>query len=111
MKGLVWGGAGAGSLETTEPKSVTVGIRQRGRWDVVGFGRDKEKLEIQVIKDTMVDGGEVLDLKLGGLCSEPLEKCDLVVMEIGVLEDVKVPLTLLCVSWRVVDVAGNGGLT
>ena len=59
----------------------------------------------------MVDGGEVLKFELGGLCSEPLEECDLVVMEIGALEDVKVPLMLLCVSRQVVDVAGNGGLT
>ena len=110
MKGLVRGGAGAGSLETTKPKSVTAGIRRRGRWDVVGFGRDKGKLEIQVVKDPMVDGGEVLELELGGLCSEPFEECDFVVVEIGALEDVEVPLTLLCVSRRVVDMAGNGGL-
>ena len=58
----------------------------------------------------MVDGGEVLELELGGLCSEPLEECDLVVVEIGALEDVEVPLTLLCVSRWVVDMAGNGGL-
>ena len=87
-----------------------VGIRWRGRWDEVGFGGDKGKLEIQVVKDAMVDGGEVLKLKLGGLCSEPLKKCDLVVMEIGALEDVKVPLMLLCMGWPVIDVAGNGGL-
>ena len=111
MKGLVRGGVGAGSLEMTKPKSVTAGIRRRGRWDVVGFGGDKGKLEIQVVKDPMVDSGEVLELELGGLCSEPLEKCDLVVVEIGALEDVKVPLTLLCVSRRVIDVAGNGRLT
>ena len=111
MKGLVWGKAEAGSLEMTELKSVTVGIRRRGRWDVVRFGGDKGELEIQVVKDTMVDGGEVLEFELGGLCSEPLKECDLVVVEIGVLEDVKVPLMLLCVSRWVVDVAGNGGLT
>ncbi|KIM61038.1 hypothetical protein SCLCIDRAFT_26189 [Scleroderma citrinum Foug A] len=46
----------------------------------------------------MVDGGEVLELELGGLRSEPLEECNLVIMEIGALEDVEVPLTLLCVS-------------
>ena len=95
-------------MEMREPKSVTA---QRGQWDVVGFGGDKGELEIQVIKDTMVDGGEVLELELGGLCSEPLKEYDLVVVEIGVLKDVKVPLTLLCVSRRVVDVASNGGLT
>ena len=94
----------------TKPKSVTAGIRRRGRWDVVGFGRDKGKLEIQVVKDPMVDGGEVLELKLGGLCSEPLEECNLVIVEIGALEDVKVPLMLLCMSRRVVDMAGNGRL-
>ena len=59
----------------------------------------------------MVDSGEVLELKLGGLCSEPLKKCDFVVVEIGALADVKVPLTLLCMSQRVVDMAGNGRLT
>ena len=111
MKGLVRGRAGAGSLETTEPKSVTAGIWQRGQWDVVRFGGDKGELEIQVVKDMMVDGGKVLEFELGGLCSEPFKECDLVVVEIGALEDVKVPLTLLCVSQRVVDVAGNGGLT
>ena len=110
MKGLVRGRVGAGSLETTKPKSVTAGIRRRGWWDVVGFGGDNGKLEIQVVKDPMVDGGEVLELELGGLCSEPLEECNLVVVEIGVLGDVEVPLTLLCVSRRVVDMAGNGGL-
>ena len=110
MKGLVQGGAGAGSLETTKLKSVTAGIRRRGRWDVVGFGGDKGELEIQVVKDAMVDGGEVLELELGGLCSEPLEKCDFVIVEIGALKDVKVPLMLLCMSRRVVDMAGNGGL-
>ena len=65
MKGLVRGGTGAGSLETTELKSVTAGIQWRGRWDVVGFGGDKGKLEIQVIKDAMVDCGEVLEFELG----------------------------------------------
>ena len=72
MKGLVRGGAGAGSLETTKLKSVMVGIRRRGRWDVVGFGRDKGKLEIQVVKDTMVDCGEVLKFELGVPGTEPL---------------------------------------
>ena len=111
MKGLIWGGAGAGSLETTELKLVTAGIQRRGQWDVVGFSGDKGELEVQVIKDTMVDGGEVLEFELGGLCSEPLKKCDLIVVEIGALEDVKVPLMLLCMSRQVVDVASNGGLT
>ena len=59
----------------------------------------------------MVDGGEVLELKLGGLCSEPLKKCDLVIVEIGALEDIEDPLMLLCMSRQVIDVASNGGLT
>ena len=46
MKGLVWGGTGAGSLEMTKLKSVMAGIRRRGRWDIVGFGGDKGELEI-----------------------------------------------------------------
>ena len=82
----------------------------RGQWDVVGFRWDKWKLEIQVVKDSMVDGGEVLEFELGGLCSEPLEECNLIIMKIGALEDIKVPLTLLCVSQWVIDVASNGGL-
>ena len=51
--------AGAGSLETTKPKSVTAGVQRRGRWDVIGFGGDEGKLEIQVKKDAMVDGCEL----------------------------------------------------
>ena len=94
----------------TKLKLVTVGIWWRGQWDVIRFGRDEEKLEIQVKKDAMVDGGEVLKFELGSLRSEPLEECNLVIVEIGVLEDVEVPLTLLCVSQRVVDMAGNGRL-
>ena len=111
MKGLVRDRAGAGSLEMTKSKSVMVGIQQRGQWDVIRFGRDEGELEIQVEKDAMVDSGKVLELKLGGLCSEPLKKSDFIVMEIGALEDVKVPLTLLCVSRWVVDMASNGRLT
>ena len=100
-----------GSLETTKPKLVMAGIRWRGWWDVIRFGRDEGKLEIQVRKDAMVDGGEVLEFKLGSLCSEPLEECNLIVVETGALKDVKVPLTLLCVGQWVIDVASNGRLT
>ena len=46
MKGLVWGGAGMGSLEMTKLKSVLAGIRWRGQWDVIGFGRDEWELEV-----------------------------------------------------------------
>ena len=54
---------------------------------------------------------EMLEFELGGLHLEPFEKSDFVVMEIGELEDVKVPLMLLSVSQQVIDVASNGGLT
>ena len=111
MKGLVWGRAGAGSLETTKPKSVMAGIRRRGRWDVVGFGGDKGELEIQVVKDVMVDCGEVLEFELGVPGTEPFKECNFIVGEERSLKDVCDPLTLLCVCRRVIDVTGNGGLT
>ena len=111
MKGLVQGRAGAGSLETTEPKSVTAGIRRRGRWDVVGFSGNKGKLEIQVVKDAVVDCGEVLEFELGVPGTEPFEERNFVVGEERSLKDVCDPLTLLCVRRRVVNVTGNGGLT
>ena len=111
MKGLVWGGARAGSLEMTKPKSVMAGIRWRGQWDVVRFGRDKGKLEIQVIKDVMVDCGEMLKFKLGVPGTEPFKECNFVVGEERLLKDVCDPLMLLCVCQQVIDVTGNGGLT
>ena len=58
----------------------------------------------------MVYYSKVLELELGDLCLEPLKEGNLVVVEIRLLEDVKVPLAFLSVSWRVVDVAGNGRL-
>ena len=97
-------------METREPKSVMAGIRWSGRWDIIGLGWDKWELKIEIEEDAVVYCCEVLEFELGGLCSEPLEECDLVIMEIGALEDVKVPLMLLCVSRRVVDMAGNGRL-
>ncbi|KIM55812.1 hypothetical protein SCLCIDRAFT_30073 [Scleroderma citrinum Foug A] len=81
----------------TKLKSVTVGIRWRGWWDVVGFSRDEGKLEIQVEKDVMVDGCELVKLELCDLGSEPLGKSDFVIVEVGSLEDIEDPLTLLCV--------------
>ena len=111
MKGLIQGRVEVGSLETTELKLVTAGIQQRGQWDVVGFGGDKWELEIQVVKDTMVDCSEVLKFKLGVPGMEPFKEHDFVVREERSLKDVCNPLTLLCVRRRVVDVTGNGGLT
>ena len=110
MKGLVWGGVGAGSMETTKLKLVMAGIWWRGWWDVVGFGRDKWELEVQVVKDAMVDCSEVLEFKLGVLGTEPFREHDLVIVEERSLEDIHDPLTLLCMRWRVVNVTGNGGL-
>ena len=46
MKGLVWGGVGAGPLETTKLKSVMAGIWQREQWDVLRFGWDNREFEI-----------------------------------------------------------------
>ena len=100
-----------GSLETTKPKSVTVGIWRRGRWDVVRFGRDKGKLEIQVVKDAMVDCSEVLKFELGVPGMEPFEERNLVVGKERSLKDVCNPLMLLCVRRRVIDMTGNDGLT
>ena len=87
------------------------GIRWRGQWDVVRFGRDKGKLEIQVIKDVMVDCGEVLKFKLGVPGTEPFKERNFVIGEERSLKDVCDPLMLLCVCRQVIDVTGNGGLT
>ena len=86
------------------------GIWRRGQWDVVGFGGDTGELEIQVIKDAMVDCGEMLKFKLGVPGVEPFEERNFVVGEERSLKDVCDPLTLLCVCRRVIDVTGNGGL-
>ena len=101
---------GTGLLKTREPKSVMAGIRQRGQWDVIGDGRDEQELEVEVKKDTVVDSGELVKFELGGLCLEPFDKSDLVVVKVRSLKDIEVPLALLLVSQWVVDVAGNGGL-
>ena len=111
MKGLVRGGAGAGLLETTKPKLVTAGIRRRGRWDVIGLGRDEGKLEVEIVEDAVVYASESLEFKLEVSCSEPFKESDFVVVQEWPLEDVGDPLTLLCVRRWVIDVAGNGGLS
>ena len=108
---LVGGSTGAGVSETREPKSVTTGIRWRGWWYVVGFSGDKWELEIQVVKDSVMDGGEVLEFELGVSGTKPFEEGDFVVMQERSLKDVGDPLTLLCVRRWVVDVTRNGRLT
>ena len=85
MKGLIGGGTGVGSLEMTKPKPVMAGVRQRGQWDIVRFEGNKQEFEIQVIKDSMVDGHEPVKLELRSLGSEPFDKSDFVIMEIGLL--------------------------
>ena len=97
-------------MEMREPKSVMAGIRRRGRWDVIGDRRDERELEVQVKKDAVVDSGEAVKLELGDLGLEPLGKGDFVVVEVRPLEDIKVPLVLLCMRRWVVNVASNGGL-
>ena len=108
---LVGGSVGAGVSETRELKSVTAGIQQRGQWYVVGFCGDKWELEIQVVKDSVMDGGEVLEFKLGVPGTKPFEESNFVVVQERSLKDIGDPLMLLCVRWWVVDVTGNGGLT
>ena len=105
------GRRGAGLLETTKPKSVTAGIRRRGRWDVIGFGRDEGKLEIEIVEDAVVYTSEPLEFELEVSCSEPFKESDFVIVQERLFEDVGDPLTLLFVRRWVIDVAGNGGLT
>ena len=58
----------------------------------------------------MVDSSEVLKLELGVSGTEPLKESNFIIMQERLLEDVSDPLTLLCMHWRVVNVARNGGL-
>ena len=59
----------------------------------------------------MVNGSEPLKFELEVSCMEPLEEGDFIVVQERSLKDIGDPLTLLCVRWRVIDVAGNGGLS
>ena len=86
-----------------------MGIWWRGRWDIIWFSRDKQELEVQVVKDLVVDSSEVLKFELGILGTESLEESDFVIVQERPLEDVSDPLTL-CVHRWVVNVAGNGRL-
>ena len=86
-------------------------IRRRGRWYIIGDGRDERALEIEIVEDVVVYGCEPLDFKLDVSCTEPFEKSNFVVVQKRVLEDISNSLTLLCIRWWVIDVAGNGRLT
>ena len=59
----------------------------------------------------MVYASESLEFELEVSCTEPFKEGDFVVVQEWPLEDVGDPLTLLCVCWWVIDVAGNGGLS
>ena len=102
---------GAGVAKMREPKSVTVGIRRRGRWDVIRDRGNKGALEVEIIEDAVVYARESLVFELEVLCTEPFKEGDFVVVQEWPLEDVGDPLMLLCVRWWVIDVAGNGGLS
>ena len=102
---------GAGVAKMREPKSVTAGIRQRGRWDVVGDRGDKGALEVEIVEDAVVYASESLEFKLEVSCTEPFKESDFIVVQERLLEDVGDPLMLLCVHRWVIDVAGNGGLS
>ena len=93
-----------------EPKSVTVGIRRRGQWDVIGDRGNKGALEVEVVEDAVVYASESLKFELEVSCPEPFKESDFVVVQERSFEDVGDPLTLLCVRRWVIDVAGNGGL-
>ena len=99
-----------GVAETREPKSVTAGVRQRGRWDVIGDRGNKGALEVEVVEDTVVYASESLEFELEVSRPEPFKESNFVVVQERPLEDVGNPLTLLCVCRWVIDVAGNGGL-
>ena len=94
-----------------ELKSVMAGIRQRRWWDVIGDRRDERELEIEIVEDSVVNSSESLEFELEVSCTEPLKESDFVVVQERLLKNVGDPLALLCVRWRVVNVAGNGRLT
>ena len=87
------------------------GIQQRGRWDVVGDRGNKGALEVEIIEDAVVYASESLKFELEVSCTEPLKESDFIIVQERPLKDVGDPLTLLCMRRRVIDVAGNGGLS
>ena len=99
-----------GVAKTREPKSVTAGIRRRGRWDVVGDRGNKGALEVEIVEDTVVYASELLEFELEVSCTEPFKESDFVIVQERPLENIGDPLALLCMRQRVVNVTGNGGL-
>ena len=87
-----------------------MGVQWRGWCNVVRDRRDEQELGVEIIEDAVVYGSEVLELELGIPCTKPFEESNLVVVEERSLKDVSDPLTLLCMRWWVVDMAGNDGL-
>ena len=87
------------------------GIWWRGQWDVIRDRSDERELEIEVVEDLVVNGSEPLKFELEVSCMEPLEEGDFIVVQERSLKDIGDPLMLLCVRWRVIDVARNGGLS
>ena len=94
-----------------ELKSVTAGIWQRGRWDVIRDRGNKGALEVEIVEDVVVYASESLEFELEVSCPEPFKESDFIIVQERSLEDVGDPLTLLCVCRWVIDVAGNGGLS
>ena len=87
------------------------GNTARGLWDIVGDRSNKGALEVEIVEDVVVYASESLEFELDVLCMEPLEESDFIVMQERPLKNVGDPLALLCMHWRVIDVAGNGGLS
>ena len=87
------------------------GIRQRGRWDVVSDRGNKGALEVEIVEDAVVYASESLKFELEVSCTKPLEESNFVIVQERSLKDISDPLTLLCMRRRVIDVAGNGGLS
>ena len=53
-----------GVAKTREPKSVTAGIRWRGRWGIVGDRGNKGALEVEIVEDVVMYASELLEFEL-----------------------------------------------
>ena len=93
-----------------ELKSVMVGIRRRGQWDIVRDRRDKGALDVEIVEDAVVYASESLEFELDVSCTEPLEESNFIVVQERPLKNISDPLALFCVRRQVIDVARNGGL-